>query len=1043
MFADQIAFKLCQLPLQLAQYSIIEQDLTPEASSVLFSGPKFLVALLAGILMAFAFQILLTNFSVAVGASLLGSDSDDEDNGAETIGGQVRQTQAKIGIWALITGSIALFAASYLAVKLSLIESPLLGVIIGVVIWAAYFSVIVWLGSSAVGSLIGSLVNTATSGLQGLMGTATTAIGANVAKNQAVSTAEEIAAVVRQELTSGFSPDKLKKSLESSLNSLQIPELNFSEIRSQLEKLIGDVDLEALGDRDLLQNIDRETLVELVGNNTNLSKKDLNRLVDSLSEVWQNKLKGENPTEKIINLIEETNPNDLSTEKLGAKIQELVTAGVSSNGKQSNGVVKEAIQTGIGRAIPAVMEKVNLSEADIDKITHQLQRLQGKAENIDVAKITNQLQQFKDQATAKVQENLPGLSANTIQTDIDDYVLNAVPWQFGHRNLLDEFKEVLYDANANPGSVSQQLQQLNKDYFVYLLKRRGDLSPSRIGNIAKEMEQIRTEVLETVQNADSEGKNQDLREQITNYLRSTGKEELNPDAIAQDFSRLLEDPEAGLEDLEKRFSQFDRETLVQLLQQRDDLNEEEANNIVGQLESTRDNVLNKARDVQEQGKAKAQELKQRVEEYLRNTQKEELNPDAIEQELRTLFEDPQAGFQALRQRLSQFDRDTLVQLLSQRDDLSEEQINSILDRAEKVKNSVLQAPKQVTEQAKATYQETLDSLGEYLRNTNLEELDPEGIKQDLTKLLENPQEGVAAIGDRLSQVDRETLVKLLAQREDLSEEQVNQAIDRVQEGIQQIVRAPQRLAKRANKGVANFQTNLENYLRNTDKEELNPDEIKRDVQLLLQDPRSGIDSLGDRFSQFDRETLVSLLSQREDISEEEAQQIVDRIVSVRDSIKEQFEQVQQKMQSILDSSFGKVREYLNSLERPELNYESIQQDFSQLFDDPKAGFAALRDRLSQFDRNTLVAVLSSREDISEEQANQIADRIEETRNNVLQQAERIQQETEKRLNAIKAEAKKQAKDAKKAVTDAAWWLFSASFSSLVASAIAGFVAVNY
>jgi DNA anti-recombination protein RmuC len=201
-------------------------------------------------------------------------------------------------------------------------------------------------------------------------------------------------------------------------------------------------------------------------------------------------------------------------------------------------------------------------------------------------------------------------------------------------------------------------------------------------------------------------------------------------------------------------------------------------------------------------------------------------------------------------------------------------------------------------------------------------------------------------------------------------------------------------------------------------------------------------NLADRAKRFDRETLVALLSQREDISQEEAEQTVDRIVSVRDSIQEQFDKVQQTVRSSVDSVFGGVRDYLNSLERPELNYESIEGDFKTLFDDPKAGFEALRDRLSQFDRETLVAVLSSREDISEEQANRIVDRIEHTRDSVLGQAERIQQETKKRLKQIKEQAKQQAIDARKAVSDAAWWLFSASLTSLVASAIAGYLAVS-
>jgi len=68
----------------------------------------------------------------------------------------------------------------------------------------------------------------------------------------------------------------------------------------------------------------------------------------------------------------------------------------------------------------------------------------------------------------------------------------------------------------------------------------------------------------------------------------------------------------------------------------------------------------------------------------------------------------------------------------------------------------------------------------------------------------------------------------------------------------------------------------------------------------------------------------------------------------------------------------------------------------------------------------LVAVLSSREDISEAQANKIIDQIEGARDSVLHRAERIQQETQKRLNAIKEQAQKQAMETKKAVAGAAW-----------------------
>jgi len=1024
------------LPFGLAPITLAQEVLTPEEASLLFSGPKFLVALVAGVLMAFAFQLLLTNFSVAVGISSWEIDSDSDEE-SESLGSKIREVQAKVGAWALITVSIALFIACFLAVKLSLIESAFLGAIIGVVIWSSYFSLVIWFGSSAVGSLIGSIASTVTSGFQGLMGTATAGMGANAAKKQLLSTAEDITAAVRRELTSGFDPEGIRNTLQSSLSSLQLPKLDITEIRSQFDQLLKDTDLQSIANSDLLKNINRQTLVDLISSRTDLSKEDINGITDQFQGAWQQALNRKNPTEQVINLLKSATPEELNSEQLGERLQQLVTVG-GGNGKQSNGVMKQAIRFGLSAAVPAVLDRVNLSNIDVSKITTQLQKLKEKVQDVDVDQITEQLKKLREQATEQVAARLPISPENTIKSDVEDYILNSFPWHFNKITLRDEFREVIYDVNADPTTVRRELEELNQEYFANLLKQRSDINEARIKEISEQMESDRSEVLETVKQAQGKEKDQDFRSRIEDYLRSTGKEELNPEGIERDFAKLVEDPEAGFEDLSSRFGQFNRDTFVQLLQQRQDINEEEANNIVSQLEQNRDNILNRARDLQEQAKAKADELRQRVEDYLRNTNKDELNPESIKREFRVLLEDPQAGISLLRSRLSQFDRDTLVQLLSQRQDLSEEQVNQTLDQLQAVRDNILQVPQQAKEQ----YEKTTKAIAEYLRNTNLEELNPEGIRSDLEKLLDDPKAGALALRDRLSQVDRETLVKLVSQRGDLNPEQVNQIIDRAQDAIGDIVRAPRRLAKRTTQVALDFEANLEKYLQNTNKEELNPEGIKRDLQLLLSSPRAGIGNLSDRASKFDRSTIVALLSQREDISEEEANRIVDQIDSVRSSIVEQFQQIQQRVQSVLDGVFGNVRNYLNSLDRSELNYEGIKQDFAKVFDDPQAGFEALRDRLSEFDRDTLVAVISSREDISEADANRIINQIEAARDGVLQRAERIQKETQKRLKAIQHQAKKQAQETKKTVANAAWWLLGTALTSLAASAIAGAIAVT-
>ncbi|MBW4649528.1 MAG: MFS transporter [Kastovskya adunca ATA6-11-RM4] len=1010
---------------------------TPPEPIVMFSSPQFFVALVAGVLMAFAFQFLLTNFTIAAGIS--SGENALEAEAADSWGGKVREVESKVGLWALVTVNIAIFAACFLAVKLTLINSITLGAITGVVIWSAFFLLLLWVSSTAIGSVVGSFANTAGAGLQGVMGVAATALGGSAANAQIVNTVEDSVAAVRRELTSAVDPTSVRETVQDYVADLQIPQLDFKQIRKEFENLLSGSELRSLADSDVLQNVNRQTFVDLASSRTDLSKQEINQLADQLEGAWKQVLGQQqqaNPQAKLLNFLQSASPEELTSDQLSARLGQLVGVGSdkgNGNGNGSNGKTlgERALQFGVSALLGRVVSRTDLSDLDVEKISSQLQQFKDKA--------TQQAGAAADQVTDK----LPAPPFNTIKADVENYLLNSKPWHLNRETIKQEFRDVIYDPEAAPGIVRQQLEQLNADYFVQLLNQRDDIDSEKVSGIADQLEELRTQVSNSVQESEGNERSQDLRRRVENYLRSTDKEELNPEGIESDFKTLLEDPEAGTEALLDRLSQFDRDSLVQMLKEsRQDLNEEEANQVVERLVSTRDRVLSEAQELQDQAQAKAEELGQKVESYLRNTDKKELNPKGIKQELQTLLDDPQAGVKALRKRLSHFDRDTLVQLLNQRQDLSEEQINQVIDQFEDVRHNILHAPQQLTGQAKEQYDQLTNQIAQYLQNTNLDELDPEGIQRDLAKLLDDPKAGTLALRKRLSEVDRETLVKLLSQREDLSQEQVNQIIDRLQHAIRSLVKAPRRLASRAQNTVRDFQSDLAGYLRNTNKEELNPEGIKRDLQVLFNDPQEGWKSVSDRLSHFDRGTLVSLLSQREDISESEANEIADNIESVRDRFVEQAQAVQHQVQSAIDSVFGRVQHYLNSLERPELNYEGIKQDFRQLFDDPEAGWDALRDRVGQFDRDTLVALLSSREDISEADANRTIAQIEGARDRVLSRAERLQGEAQKRVKELQHKAKQQVEETRKAAATASWWLFGTAITSVAVAAFAGVLAVG-
>ncbi|PPS39175.1 hypothetical protein [Chroococcidiopsis sp. TS-821] len=1028
----------------IAQVTPVPAPITPAEAALVFSGPRFFVALISGIILAFAIQLVLTNLSVAAGISFLGrsSDSDSASNdGSGSVGGTIRKIGTAVGIWTLVTVSVALFIACLLAVQLSLLNLPIdvgLGAILGLVIWGAYFLLLFWFSSTTVGSLVGSVVNTATSGLQAIIGTATAAFGAKAVNNQVVATAEAAAAAVRRELGSAIDPMTIRENIEDYLDSLRPPELNLSNIRKEFENLLNDPQLKEIAGTDDLRNIDRQKFVELVSSRTDLSRRDINRIVDQLESVWRQVVSQHAPQKdrmgELIDYLKSVQPGQAKTDELSAKIDQLIAEVRASKRKQDSdagggGPFQMSLQQGLTTLMGLVMGRADLSDLDVEKILSSLSQARDKA--------TDQAEKVAEQVGIKS----AAVPYNTIRADVENYLLNTYSWQINREKVNQEFRDVLYDPAADPGTVRRQLEQISRKDFADLLQQRGVFTQAKIQEIADQLESIRQEVLTIVRAEEEREAVQELQRRVESYLLVTSKADLTPEKMQQDFKPLLEDEEADHELLTLRLARLERDSLRQILLQRNDITPEEAETILNSVEEVRQQVLFESQNVADQAKQQAETLWINLESYLRNTGKDELNPEGIKRDLQKLLEDPQAGAAAVRARLSRFDRDTLVQLLNQRQDLSEEQINQILQQVEGTWYDITHAPQIIADKAKEQYDSVTQTIAEYLRNTGKDELNPEGIQRDFARLFENPQEGAAALRRRLAQVDRDTLVKLLSQRQDLSEDQVNQIIDQIQVSIRNIIRSPRRLAARTQARVQNFQQTLEDYLRSTGKDELNPEAIKRELYLLLNDPRAGVESLSERLSHFDRSTIIALLQARGDMSEEEAARTVDQVLAVRDQFVEQVRAIQRRIQDVIDGVFGRIRNYLNSLDRPELNYDSIKKDVRKLFDDPQAGFEAIRDRLGSFNRDTLVAILSSREDISEADANRIIDQIEGARNNVLQRAERIQQEAQRRLEQVKMQAQRQAEETRKAAESAAWWLFATAVVSAIAAAMGGVIAV--
>jgi hypothetical protein len=1003
---------------------LVAQVDTIRETTVAFAAPQFFTALIAGLFLTFGFQMLLTNLSVATGISVVNFSGDDRKSHDDSSGTSVQTIGTAVGVWTVVTVSIALFVACLLAVKLSLVPTAMMGATIGLSIWAAYFSILIWISSTTVGSLVGSVVNTATRGFQAVFGTATAALGMKAASSEMVSSAEGIAAAVRREMTAYIDPQDVKTSFQDLVGKVKPPELDVKSIRAEFEKILKDSELTKVVDKDNLPTLSRETFENLLKERTDLSPRDVKKIVDELDGSWQGTVGGMKPSGGIgqmLSLVKSAKPQDLLSGGFSQQLDRVV----KDMGKGEN---SSQLEQGLGALMGMVLSRVDLSDLDVEKIKGQLKTAQ------------SQIQTQAGKVTDKVTELSPG--ASIIRADVEHYLRDTYSWQLTPERIEREFRDRLYDPNADARTIRQSLETIEPEEFTRILQSRGVFTQSKITELTATLDRVRQQVLAEVRAAEAAGMLEKTQQAIDVYLRATPKQQLLSNTATQDFKSLLADGDADPQELHARLTQIKQYRFLTVLQQRQDLTPNEKTQIAQSLEPILTVAIADTEGLQKGLQTRVSTQWQQVQDYLRNTGKDELNPDGIKRDLQKLLDDPQAGLHDLTHRARSFDRDTLVQLLAQRQDLSQEQVNDILDGVESNWKQVTHAPAALAHKAKAQYEDTTSAIADYLRRTGKSELNPDGIKRDLTTLLQDPKTGLESIRDRLSQIDRDTLVQLLRQRDDLTQAEANEAIDHVQATIWQVLGTPQRLAKRAKTQVNDFRTTLEDYLRNTNKQELNPEAIERDLSLLLQDPRLGLERLGDRLSHVDRETMIALLSQRQDISAAEAEQIVDRVLAVRDRFTHQLETIKAKMQSVIDGILGKVRDYLNALERPELNYDGIKTDVQKLFDDPNAGFEALRDRLSHFDRDTLVAVLSSRDDISQADANRIIDRVEQTRTNILHRAERVQNQIQMRLDDLKHQAQAQAEATRKAAATAAWWLFATASISGIAAAIAGALAAT-
>ena len=256
-------------------------------------GSSLIVAVLAGVILAIAFQMILTNLSVAAGVSLIGP-FDEEDKGkgrrgaapsTEEVFEEVREVTGAFGLWAVITTSLAMFFACWLAVSLSLTDSILVGSILGLVVWGLFYILLTTVEATAVSSAVGALFRLAMSGFR-TIASATSTLFDTDRRPQADSgggggMTDAVAGVLQRE----GDAQRIRRELRDYLRKAAIgnPELNYDDIRDDVSLMIHDPKAGAEALRDRWQAMDRDTIRSLIASaRSDISDRDAEALLTQL-----------------------------------------------------------------------------------------------------------------------------------------------------------------------------------------------------------------------------------------------------------------------------------------------------------------------------------------------------------------------------------------------------------------------------------------------------------------------------------------------------------------------------------------------------------------------------------------------------------------------------------------------------------------------------------------------------------------------------------------------------------------------------------------
>jgi hypothetical protein len=549
-----------------------------ETASVTVFNPNFFIAILAGVLIALGFQLVLTNLSVAAGVTAIGIINKKDSTKKQSSHKEEEHTDKKsskskmplgvllssaAGIWTMITAAISLFFASFFAVKLSLVPDNSIGVALGLVIWACFMMTMLYLESKAIGSLMGGIFNAAVRAVKagfsgiGMVGSAVGSTVGSVFHHSETSNAKAVAdhtiEKIRDEVYSMVSHSDLSTKFEQLINKLEPHQLDYDKLKDGLISLISDIRIheqngELPGERDIF--------LKVAEKQSNLSKVDVDKLG------------------KFFDMAK-------SALVLGGAIGGVAggVAGVSKLFHKTPKVedLKEQVEDYMIRSGEAQFHP-EILRAELDEIFHD----QSQVDQI----VSHKVQAFDKDYVATIVATRKGVSR-------DDALIVATKVEDAINNILRK---------ANISEIASEKVHHMTDMVSDSIH---DMTNRVTDNIIMQKDEIIAKV----------------EDRIAEFFSRINRPEFDYNLLRSDIEAMIHNPKLAPEILKLKLKQLDGKALLSLFSKSGKFSKSESHSLVQKYEETKGTVLNKLDGAELEIKRRMHEAKEYGMEQAENTRK--------------------------------------------------------------------------------------------------------------------------------------------------------------------------------------------------------------------------------------------------------------------------------------------------------------------------------------------------------------------------------------------------------------------------------------